>query len=177
MASSSRQTCLLRSLSTAMSYLVVHEYSSGIALHMMCLSSRNFWPSSSSWGWSATQAQRIVGWHHGHLPQLRSVPSWNVISSHSSCAFFTWMTARDTFQPGYDPLYKLRPFVDPLIANFQAAFTLGREVSVDEGMIGFKGLLWFVQYMPKKPTKWGMKAFVLADSVTGYTYNWRLYAG
>ena len=31
--------------------------------------------------------------------------------------------------------------------------------------------------MTKKPTKWGMKAFILADSVPGYTYNWRLYAG
>ncbi len=80
-------------------------------------------------------------------------------------------------QPGCDPLYKLRPFMDPLIANFQAAFTLGRELSVDEAMIGFKGRLWFKQYMPKKPTKWGMKAFVLADSVTGYIYAWKLYAG
>ena len=70
-------------------------------------------------------------------------------------------------EPGYDPLYKLRPFVDPLIANFKAAFTLGRELSVDEGMIGFKGRLWFLQYMPKKPTKWGMKAFELADNATG----------
>ena len=80
-------------------------------------------------------------------------------------------------QPGYDALYKLRPFADPLISNFQSAFSLGREISVDESMIGFKGRLWFIQYMPKKPTKWGMKAFVLADSVTGYTYNWRLYTG
>ena len=80
-------------------------------------------------------------------------------------------------QPGYDALYKLRPFLDPLVSNFKASFTLGREVSVDEAIIGFKGRLWFIQYMPKKPTKWGMKAFVLADSVTGYTYNWRLYGG
>ena len=31
--------------------------------------------------------------------------------------------------------------------------------------------------MPKKPTKWGMKVYVLADSNKGYTYNWRLYTG
>ena len=29
--------------------------------------------------------------------------------------------------------------------------------------------------MPKTPTKWGMKVFVLGDNVTGYTYNWWLY--
>ena len=50
-------------------------------------------------------------------------------------------------------------------------------MSIDESMIGFKGRLSFLQYMPKKPTKWGMKAYVLADSKTGYTYSWRLYTG
>ena len=44
-------------------------------------------------------------------------------------------------EPGYDALYKLRPFADPLIANFRAAYMLGREVSVDEAMTGFKGRL------------------------------------
>ncbi len=28
-------------------------------------------------------------------------------------------------------------------------------------MIGFKGRLGFVQYMPKKPIKWGLKAVVV----------------
>ena len=80
-------------------------------------------------------------------------------------------------QPGHDPLYKLRPFMDPLLENFKAAYNLGREIAIDESMIGFKGRLHFIQYMPKKPTKWGMKAFVLADSSSGYTHTWRLYTG
>ena len=79
--------------------------------------------------------------------------------------------------PGHDPLYKIRPFLDPLLKNFQAAYVLGREVSLDEAMIGFKGPLGFFQYLPKKPKKWGRKAFVLADSITGYTYKWKLYTG
>ena len=80
-------------------------------------------------------------------------------------------------EPGHDPLYKLRPFLEPLIENFQSAYTLHREISVDETMIGFKGRLGFIQYMPKKPTKWGMKTFVLSDAQTGYVYNWHLYTG
>jgi hypothetical protein len=71
-------------------------------------------------------------------------------------------------QPGHDPLYKLRPLLDPLIANFQASYTLHRELSIDEAMVGFKGRLFFIQDLPKKPTKWGMKAYVLADSCMGY---------
>ena len=80
-------------------------------------------------------------------------------------------------QPGYDAMYKLRPFMDPLLENFQAAYSLGQEISIDESYIGFKGRLYFIQYMPDKPTRWGMKAFVLADSSSGYTYTWRFYTG
>ena len=42
-------------------------------------------------------------------------------------------------------------------------------------MVGFKGRL--STPMPQKPTKWGLKAYVLADSTTGYMYNWILYTG
>ena len=80
-------------------------------------------------------------------------------------------------QPGHDPLYKIRPLLTSLLANFQAAYTLHQELSIDEAMVGFKGRLSFIQYLPKKPTKWGIKAYVLADSKTGYVYNWRLYTG
>ena len=80
-------------------------------------------------------------------------------------------------EPGHDPLYKLRPFTEALFQQFQTHYILSKEVSIDETMIGYKGRLSFIQYMPKKPTKWGMKAYVLADSNTGYMYNWYLYTG
>ena len=80
-------------------------------------------------------------------------------------------------EPGHDPLFKLRPFIEPLFTNFQSCYTLSKEVCIDESMIAFKGRLSFLQYMPKKPTKWGLKAYVLADSKTGYLYNWYLYTG
>jgi hypothetical protein len=31
--------------------------------------------------------------------------------------------------------------------------------------------------MPKKPTKWGIKAWVLAGSKSGFVFNWKLYTG
>ena len=58
--------------------------------------------------------------------------------------------------------------MESLIQNFQSAYTPGREIALDESMIGFKGRLGFLQYMPKKPTKWGL---------TGYGCNWKLYTG
>ena len=44
-------------------------------------------------------------------------------------------------------------------------------------MISYKVRLAFLQYLPKKPHKWGMKAWLLAESKTGYTWNWDLYTG
>ena len=80
-------------------------------------------------------------------------------------------------EPGYDPLFKLRPFIQALFDNFQSCYVLSRELSIDETMISFDGRLYFIQYMLMKPTKWGMKAYVLADARTGYMYNWYLYTG
>ena len=64
-------------------------------------------------------------------------------------------------------LTKIKPFLEYLLVRFRGAFYPARELSVDETMIGFKGRVGFCQYCPMKPTKWGLKAFVLTDSATG----------
>ena len=80
-------------------------------------------------------------------------------------------------QPGHDKLFKLRPFLDPLVECFKSMYQPNKELAVDESMIGFKGQLSFLQYIPNKSQKWGLKAWVPADSITGYLYNWKLYTG
>ena len=67
--------------------------------------------------------------------------------------------------------------MEKVIANFMRAYVPHKNLSVDESMIAFKGRLSWVQYMPKKPHKWGLKAWVLADSANGYVWNWELYTG
>ena len=78
---------------------------------------------------------------------------------------------------GFDKLYKLRPLLNLLLPRFRNCYTPGQYLSIDESMIAFKGRLSFLQYLPKKPHKWGMKAWVLADAKTGYTWAWKLYTG
>ncbi|CAG5135619.1 unnamed protein product [Candidula unifasciata] len=74
-------------------------------------------------------------------------------------------TAVPRGNPGYSKVFKIRPFVDALLPL------------VDESMIALKGRTNLMQYMPMKPSKWGMKAWALADSKTGYLWNWQLYLG
>ena len=77
----------------------------------------------------------------------------------------------------YDKLYKVRPFLDTLVSNFRMAYTPHQNLSVDESIISYKGRLSWIQYMPNKPTKWGMKAWCLADSINGYIWNLKIYTG
>ena len=80
-------------------------------------------------------------------------------------------------EPGYDKLYKVHPLLDAAVKNFQSSYMPTENLSIDESMMRFKGRLAFLQYMPKKPQKWGIKAWVLADAANGYLWNWDLYTG
>ena len=80
-------------------------------------------------------------------------------------------------EPGFDKLYKIRPLLDILLPSFKEQYTPKQFLSIDESMIAFKGRLSFLQYLPKKPHKWGMKAWVLAEAENGYTWGWKLYTG
>lgn len=50
-------------------------------------------------------------------------------------------------------------------------------VAVDESTISFKGHVSFRVYNPNKPTKFGLKVFVLSDCSNGYIYNFIPYFG
>ena len=72
---------------------------------------------------------------------------------------------------------KVKLFLDPLLTNFRSSYSPSRDVSVDETMIGFRGRFGPKQYMPKKPTKYGIKAFTMADAAYGYMLNILVYTG
>ena len=73
--------------------------------------------------------------------------------------------------PAFDKLYKVRPLLDLVLENFKSYYQPHQHISIDESMISYKGRLSFIQYLPKKPHKWGLKAWVLADSTNGYTWG------
>ena len=51
------------------------------------------------------------------------------------------------------------------------------ELSIDEGMTGFKGRIYFRQCLPSKPHRYGMKFWCCAESKTGYVLNFHFYTG
>jgi hypothetical protein len=56
--------------------------------------------------------------------------------------------------------------VDYLDRKFREYYIPGRNTCIDESIIGFKERVIFKCFNPKKPTKWGFRVYVLADSVT-----------
>ena len=77
-------------------------------------------------------------------------------------------------QPGYDKLFKVRKLLDLVSAQFDSQYNTHGELTIDEAMIKFKGRLGFKQYIKNKPTKWGIKVFVLSDTTTGYVKRFQL---
>lgn len=77
----------------------------------------------------------------------------------------------------FDKLYKVRPLLDLMNNQFQTQSVTSSSMSIDEAMILFKGRSSLKQYMPLKPTKRGYKAWVRADSKTGYVFQFQIYTG
>ena len=107
-------------------------------------------------------------------------------SWESEIPFFRRVMARDRFLQifwmlhvgeGEGRIDKVRSLCDALIHNFQSNYKPSRNLAVDETMIGFRGRFGPKQYMPNKPTKYGIKAFTLASSDHGYLLNLLLYNG
>ena len=60
-------------------------------------------------------------------------------------------------QAGHDCLYKIRLIITHFNGQFKSSYTPNQNCSVDESIISYKGRLSFLQYLPKKPHKWGSR--------------------
>ena len=80
-------------------------------------------------------------------------------------------------EEGHDHLYKVRPLIGHLRAVLSLYYQPAQQVSIDEMMIGTRCRVPFLQYLPKKPTRFGIKVWVLAEAKTGYTLDFQVYTG
>lgn len=77
----------------------------------------------------------------------------------------------------FDKLAPIRELFESLIKNFQANFTPSQYLTIDEQLVAFRGRCQFRQYIPSKPSKYGIKIFALVDVKNAYTYNMEIYCG
>jgi len=68
-------------------------------------------------------------------------------------------------------LEKIKYVVDKINNKSKFYFYPGYYVTIDERMISWKGRSSLVKYEPNKPTKWGFRPYILADTKTGFTFE------
>ena len=79
-----------------------------------------------------------------------------------------------------DPSNKLRKvesFIDDFKKKCSRLYKPRQHVAIDERMVKSRHRSGFRQYIKDKPTKWGIKLWVLADSSNGYTVDFNIYIG
>ncbi|XP_028272459.1 piggyBac transposable element-derived protein 4-like [Parambassis ranga] len=77
----------------------------------------------------------------------------------------------------FDRMGKIKPLYDEIRLACRQNFQPGQEVTIDERMVASKAHVVFKQYITRKPVHWGFKLYVLADSKTGYTWDFFIYEG
>ncbi|XP_037560458.1 piggyBac transposable element-derived protein 4-like [Dermacentor silvarum] len=71
-------------------------------------------------------------------------------------------------------LCKIWPFLERLL-NYRSAYIPERDISIDESLMLFKGRLGWVQYIPLKRARFGLKFFLLCEESSGYVWDVLIY--
>ena len=83
----------------------------------------------------------------------------------------------DTENNATDKLSKVRYLIDYVREKCKKLYHPYQHVSIDERMVRNKGRFTFRQFIKDKPTRWGMKLWVMADASNGYTCDFEVYTG
>ncbi|XP_056091864.1 piggyBac transposable element-derived protein 4-like [Rhinichthys klamathensis goyatoka] len=100
--------------------------------------------------------------------------SWNVHMSHPDA---DKENDRKRGTPEHDRLFRIKPLMDTIRHACKAIYHPKRNLAVDERMVACKAHTGMTQYMKARPTRWGFKLFVLADSSNGFTVDFSVYTG
>nr|XP_003707254.1 PREDICTED: piggyBac transposable element-derived protein 4-like [Megachile rotundata] len=134
----------------------------------------------------------------GVILNMRTMPLPNIAEywstrSNSRIPFYSQTFTRDRFRQIFWMLHlrtdassdtslktrtrKADDFLQYINTKFAEHFTPSKDICIYESIVKFKGRIALITYNPKKPTKWGIRIYVLADVKTGYVYSILPYYG
>lgn len=76
-----------------------------------------------------------------------------------------------------DKLAAIRDIVEKFISSCKNNYNPSEQLTIDEQLVAFRGRCSFIMYMPKKPSKFGIKIIMLVDVKFPYVYNFEIYVG
>ncbi|XP_013775229.1 piggyBac transposable element-derived protein 4-like [Limulus polyphemus] len=74
-------------------------------------------------------------------------------------------------------LFKIQPVLDYFLIKFRTVYKPKQQLTLDEGVIPWRGRLRFRTYNPAKIVKYGLLVRMVCESDTGYTCNMEIYTG
>ena len=95
---------------------------------------------------------------------------------HITDPFITSVFPRDT-RDKLSKVEKVKPIIDLCLHKFQSVYRNTEHQTIDEAMIKFKGRVSYIQYMPMKPIRRGIKLFCRNSGENGYLYDAQVYLG
>ena len=116
-----------------------------------------------------------------HCPTISNIMTHARYFALRRCLHVTNLALYEHIQRGdllYDKCRQMHWLINSMRAACKAQWSLGKYLTIDEMMIRYKGSYCPIrQYMPMKREKWGVKLWVLAESITKYVYNFEVYCG
>jgi len=67
--------------------------------------------------------------------------------------------------------------LDSFVNNCKTNYCLSEYLTIDGMLVVFRECCSFIQYIPSKPAKYGLKIFALCDAKSFYTGNLEIYCG
>jgi hypothetical protein len=114
-----------------------------------------------------------------HCPIISNIMSRAGFTQLRRCLHITNPTMYEHIHKGdvgYDKLRQVRWLINEIRNACSREWSLGKFVTIDEMMVRYKGTYCPIrQYMPKKPEKWGIKFWVLTDSVSKFIFCFEIY--
>uniref|UniRef100_A0A1B6DW27 PiggyBac transposable element-derived protein domain-containing protein n=1 Tax=Clastoptera arizonana TaxID=38151 RepID=A0A1B6DW27_9HEMI len=110
------------------------------------------------------------------IPIIRAAMNYKRFLFLLNCMRFDDKTTRDD-RKKFDKLAPIRCVVDLFVKNCIDNYSTSEFVTIDEMLHRFRGRCSFVQYIPNKPAKYGLKMFALCDAKTFYCHNFEVYCG
>lgn len=121
--------------------------------------------------WS-TKSSQVTPWFNKMFPLVRFemlMKFFHLVNSEACPA---------PGHPDYDPCLRYQPLVDHANHVFRHHYTPHEQISIDESLVGTKCHTSLLQYLPNKHHhRWGVKFWMLCDSVSNYCLGFFTYKG
>ena len=126
-----------------------------------------------------TLLQYHLYWHKDKFMGNAGVKDTMTLKRYEKLMQYLHVSDRATEPMGqnYDKLYKILPLLKMVQESFKVHYNPGKNQTVDEAMIGFKWRLSYVQYLPAKPIKHGIKVWMRCNSELAYLHEFDVYLG